>query len=76
MFVLGFDETRIRNGCKKLQKARQTSTQGRLDSFFTVLPSSTGKKRSGEDEKEKKKEKDTKKSKKTGGGGGGYRRGK
>ncbi|CAG7729590.1 unnamed protein product [Allacma fusca] len=32
----GFAEDRIRNGCKKLAKARQTSTQGRLDGFFKV----------------------------------------
>ena len=35
----GFAEDRIRNGAKKLAKARQGSTQGRLDSFFKVLPS-------------------------------------
>lgn len=32
----GFSEDRIRNACKKLSKARNTSTQGRLDSFFKV----------------------------------------
>ena len=32
----GFAEDRIRNGCKKLQKARKGTTQGRLDSFFTI----------------------------------------
>jgi len=37
----GFSEDRIRNGCKKLDKARGGSTQGRLDSFFKVLPSPT-----------------------------------
>ena len=37
----GFAEDRIRNGAKKLLKARQGSTQGRLDSFFKVLPSPT-----------------------------------
>jgi len=35
----GFNEDRIRNGAKKLVKARKTTTQGRLDSFFKVLPS-------------------------------------
>lgn len=35
----GFAEERIRNGIKKLTKARNSSTQGRLDSFFKVLPS-------------------------------------
>jgi len=37
----GFNEERMRNGCKKLVKARKTTTQGRLDSFFKVLPSPT-----------------------------------
>lgn len=37
----GFNEDRIRNGCKKLMKARNTATQGRLDGFFKVLPSPT-----------------------------------
>merc|ERR1712045_464987 len=37
----GFAEDRIRNGCKKLDKARGGSTQGRLDSFFKVSPSPT-----------------------------------
>ena len=32
----GFSEDRIRNGCKKLDKARGGTTQGRLDSFFKV----------------------------------------
>jgi len=35
----GFNEDRIRNGAKKLAKARKQTTQGRLDSFFKVLPS-------------------------------------
>lgn len=34
-----FNEDRIRAGCKKILKTRTTSTQGRLDSFFKVLPS-------------------------------------
>jgi len=34
----GFAEDRIRNGAKKLLKARQGSTQGRLDGFFKTLP--------------------------------------
>jgi hypothetical protein len=29
----------VRNGAKKLAKARTGTTQGRLDSFFKVLPS-------------------------------------
>lgn len=36
-----FSEDRVRNGAKKILKTRSTSTQGRLDSFFKVLPSST-----------------------------------
>ena len=35
----GFAEDRVRNGAKKLLKGRQGSTQGRLDSFFKVMPS-------------------------------------
>lgn len=34
-----FNEDRVRNGAKKLLKARHTGTQGRIDSFFKVLPS-------------------------------------
>lgn len=34
-----FNEDRIRSGAKKLLKAKSTTTQGRLDSFFKVLPS-------------------------------------
>ena len=34
----GFQEERIRNACKKLVKARGGATQGRLDSFFKVIP--------------------------------------
>ncbi len=37
----GFAEERIRNGIRKLDKARGGATQGRLDSFFKVLPSPT-----------------------------------
>ncbi|XP_034181392.1 flap structure-specific endonuclease 1 isoform X1 [Osmia lignaria lignaria] len=33
-----FNEGRVRNGATKLHKARHTSTQGRLDTFFKVLP--------------------------------------
>lgn len=34
----GFNEKRIRAGVEKLIKARGTSQQGRLDSFFKVIP--------------------------------------
>ncbi|XP_013391519.1 flap endonuclease 1 [Lingula anatina] len=59
----GFNEERIRNGVKKLAKARQGSTQGRLDSFFKVLPSPGGSKRKKEEPKGS-----AKKKAKTGGG--------
>ncbi|XP_023221977.1 flap endonuclease 1-like [Centruroides sculpturatus] len=36
----GFSEDRVKNGTKKLMKGRHGSTQGRLDSFFKVVPSS------------------------------------
>lgn len=39
----GFSEDRVRNGSKKLIKARSSTTQGRLDSFFSI--SSTPNKR-------------------------------
>ncbi|CAI8023861.1 Flap endonuclease 1 [Geodia barretti] len=35
----GFSEDRIRNGVRKLEKCKEGATQGRLDSFFTKLPS-------------------------------------
>lgn len=35
-----FNEERVRNGAKKLLKARHIGTQGRIDSFFKVLPNS------------------------------------
>jgi len=62
----GFTEDRIRNGAKKLTKARQGTTQGRLDGFFKVL--STTPKRKAEDTKGS--------AKKKGKGAGGFKRGK
>lgn len=56
----GFNEERMRNGVKKIVKARNTGTQVRLDSFFKVT--STTPKRKTEDLKEN----DKKKAKKTG----------
>ncbi|XP_076624433.1 flap structure-specific endonuclease 1 [Colletes latitarsis] len=44
-----FNEERVRNGAKKLFKARNTSTQGRLDTFFKVLPNSNPIKRKTEE---------------------------
>ncbi|CAD6238373.1 GSCOCG00008451001-RA-CDS [Cotesia congregata] len=46
-----FAEDRIRNGCKKLMKAKGASTQGRLDSFFKIIPSTTPSKRKADDKK-------------------------
>ncbi|XP_050445677.1 flap endonuclease 1 [Cataglyphis hispanica] len=46
-----FSEERVRNGAKKLHKARNTSTQGRLDSFFKVLPTTPTPKRKIEEKK-------------------------
>ncbi|KAL3860231.1 hypothetical protein ACJMK2_010385 [Sinanodonta woodiana] len=43
-----FNEERIRNGVKKLQKARSGTTQGRLDSFFTVTSASSTKRKAEE----------------------------
>lgn len=49
----GFDEQRIRNKAKDLTKAREGTTQGRLDGFFKVLSttpkSSNGTKRKSEE---------------------------
>lgn len=59
-----FSEERVRNGVKKLTKSRGTSTQGRLDSFFTVL-STTPAKRKPENAKG-----NANKKAKTGGGKG------
>ncbi|XP_076067358.1 flap structure-specific endonuclease 1 isoform X2 [Oratosquilla oratoria] len=65
----GFNEDRIRNGCKKLCKARNASTQGRLDSFFKVLtPSSNINKRKSIEKP------GSNKKAKTGGSGGKFRR--
>lgn len=43
-----FNEDRIKNGIKKLNKARQGSTQGRLDSFFKVTSVISTKRKSEE----------------------------
>lgn len=40
-----FNEERVRNGAKKLLKAKTGQTQGRLESFFKVLPSSPKKRK-------------------------------
>ncbi|XP_058830733.1 flap endonuclease 1 [Topomyia yanbarensis] len=46
-----FNEDRIRAGAKKILKTKSTATQGRLDSFFKVLPSTPAQKRKPEDKK-------------------------
>uniref|UniRef100_A0A3Q3D5L2 Flap endonuclease 1 n=1 Tax=Hippocampus comes TaxID=109280 RepID=A0A3Q3D5L2_HIPCM len=43
-----FSEDRIRNGCKKIVKSRQGSTQGRLDAFFSVSGSLSSKRKEPE----------------------------
>ena len=44
-FCIFFSEERIRNGAKKLEKARHGSTQGRLDGFFKVLGTTSAKRK-------------------------------
>lgn len=49
-----FNEERVRAGAQKILKSLKTATQGRLDSFFKVLPTSsisTGPKRKADDKK-------------------------
>ncbi|CAF0756094.1 unnamed protein product [Brachionus calyciflorus] len=53
----GFSEDRMRNGVKKILKARTTGTQVRLDSFFKVTHTTTPTKRKGDDTKENDKKK-------------------
>uniref|UniRef100_A0A8C6TC06 XPG-I domain-containing protein n=1 Tax=Neogobius melanostomus TaxID=47308 RepID=A0A8C6TC06_9GOBI len=43
-----FSEDRMRSGFKKIIKSRQGSTQGRLDSFFTVTGSLSSKRKESE----------------------------
>lgn len=53
-----FNEERIRAGAKWLLKSKSSGTQGRLDSFFKVLPSTTqGVKGKVEDDKKNTKKK-------------------
>ncbi|CAG9570902.1 unnamed protein product [Danaus chrysippus] len=46
-----FNEERVRNGAKKLMKARTGTTQGRLDGFFKVLSTTPNPKRKAEEDK-------------------------
>lgn len=64
-----FSEERVKSGVAKLMKCRSGSTQGRLDSFFKVIPhSSTNGKRKAEEK--------TNSAKKKKGAAGNYKRGK
>lgn len=47
----GFSEDRVRNGAKKLAKARSGQTQGRLDNFFQVIPGTGPTKRKSDEKK-------------------------
>jgi 5'-3' exonuclease len=42
---MGFQESRVRSGCEKLQKAKGKGNQGRIESFFKVQPPVAGAKR-------------------------------
>lgn len=62
----GFSEDRIRSGIKRLQKGLKTSSQGRLDGFFKVVPKTKeqlekAKKKRAADEAAKRKDKRKKK---------------
>lgn len=61
-----FNEERVRNGAKKLIKARTGTTQARLDGFFTLTTTPNSKRKAEEDKKNL-----AKKKTKTGGGGRG-----
>lgn len=61
-----FNEERVRNGAKKLIKARTGTTQARLDGFFTLTTTPNSKRKAEEDKKNS-----AKKKTKTGGGGRG-----
>ncbi|KAM7342296.1 flap structure-specific endonuclease 1 [Cochliomyia hominivorax] len=65
-----FNEDRVRSGAKKIMKSKQSQTQGRLDSFFKVLPSTGTPKRKADDDKKKAAQKKAK------AGDGGGNRGK
>uniref|UniRef100_U5EXV5 Flap endonuclease 1 n=1 Tax=Corethrella appendiculata TaxID=1370023 RepID=U5EXV5_9DIPT len=67
-----FNEERIRGGAKKILKSKNTATQGRLDSFFKVLPSTPNIKRKQEEAKANSNKK-AKTSGKSGAKGGGKR---
>lgn len=41
----GFSEERVRKGCERLEKTLKGATQGRLDGFFTAMPSTNTKRK-------------------------------
>lgn len=47
-----FNEERIRSGAKKLAKSRGTSTQGRIDTFFTLTTQAVVKRKNEDDSKQ------------------------
>ncbi|CAG9124522.1 unnamed protein product [Plutella xylostella] len=61
-----FSEERVRNGAKKLMKARSGTTQGRLDGFFKVTTTPNPKRKADDDKKNA-----ANKKAKSGGGGRG-----
>lgn len=63
----GFSEERVKSGVAKLMKNRSGATQGRLDTFFKVIPHSSTKRKADEKPKVNGKKKKT---------AGGYKRGK
>uniref|UniRef100_A0A182YDD2 Flap endonuclease 1 n=1 Tax=Anopheles stephensi TaxID=30069 RepID=A0A182YDD2_ANOST len=66
-----FNEDRVRAGAKKIMKTKNTATQGRLDSFFKVLPSTGGTPKRKVDEKKPLTGSSAKKAKTSGGAGRG-----
>ncbi|ODV60508.1 multifunctional nuclease RAD27 [Ascoidea rubescens DSM 1968] len=62
----GFAEDRIKNGAEKLKKSLKTGVQGRLDTFFKVIPKTDAQKKASLDKKRKSNSNDKKNnSKKT-----------
>ncbi|XP_067628062.1 flap endonuclease 1 [Eurosta solidaginis] len=68
-----FNEDRVRSGAKKIQKSKNTQTQGRLDSFFKTLPSTNNNKPTPKRKAEDDKKAPNKKAKAGGSGGRGRR---
>ncbi|KAF9169188.1 Elongation of fatty acids protein 2 [Mortierella sp. AD011] len=66
----GFSEERVRKGCERLEKNLKTATQGRLDGFFTAIPSANAKRKADEPASGKGKKPTPAKGKATGAGRG------